>query len=146
MARSVHHRVGLHEVDAAGVMFAASICTLAHTAYETALLEVGLDLAELVRAGPVHLPMRRLAADFRGPIRHGDRLVCSVAVDDLGDDAYTCSVALIAEPDRRRMQGMRALITQQHVCIDPDDHCTRPLPDAIRAALSRLGPRSGSAP
>lgn len=130
------HRVGLHETDAAGVMFVGHIVTLAHCAYERALAAAGCDLAALIRDGQVALPLLRCEADFRAPIRHGQELGLRVRLIERQDQAYRVRITLTAQ-DRDL-----AVIEQGHVCIDHQRRrCA--LPPAVAEALDRLGPAAG---
>jgi 1,4-dihydroxy-2-naphthoyl-CoA hydrolase len=126
------HRVGLHETDAAGVMFAGHIVTLAHSAYETALATAGCDLAELIRSAAIALPLVRCEADFRAPLHHGQELTLRVRLLAREERGYRVRISLAAQ-DRDL-----AVVEQLHACIDRERRrCA--LPPAVAAALDRLG-------
>ncbi|MDA3960300.1 MAG: acyl-CoA thioesterase [Planctomycetota bacterium] len=127
----MHHRVGLHETDAAGVMFAGHIVTLAHSMYEQALATAGCDIAALIRNGEVGLPLIRCEADFRAPIRHGDQLSVAVTLAEQREHGYQVVVTLHCN------NTAAAAIKQTHVCIDSAGSKTA-LPPAVRAALDAL--------
>lgn len=129
----MRHRVGLHETDAAGVMFAGHIATLAHAAYERALLAAGCDLAAVIRAGTLALPLRRSEADFLAPIRHGDTLALHVALGERRAHGYRVAIELRRDQDATPA----ARVVQTHVCIDADGR-KHPLPETVAAALDRL--------
>ena len=158
MSAAITHRVTIDEIDAAGVMFAGTICTLAHRAYEQVLHHVGLDLmqdllvgtvgqgayeqvlhhvgldlAEMVRAGGIALPLRALHADFRRPIHHGHELNISVAVAERRDHGYRVQIT-IAEATGG---DVLAVIEQVHACLGPaGTKCA--LPATVLGALDRL--------
>ncbi len=125
------HRVTLDEVDAAGVVFAPTLIALAHRAYEQAALERGLDLAALVRAREIALPVVRVECDFHAPSRHGDELTLAVSCARVGGSSYALTIAL-----RGAVGDARATVTQVHACVDPATGRSTTLPEWLRALLT----------
>jgi 1,4-dihydroxy-2-naphthoyl-CoA hydrolase len=126
------HRVGIEEIDAAGVMFGPRIVALAHRAYEARALGHGIDLAALVRAGVHALPLVRVEADFLSPIRHGDELEIAVRCAAIGRSSYRIHCAV-------RCGGtVAANVVQVHACIDVKRHRVEALPVDVIAALRRM--------
>ncbi len=124
------YRVTLDEVDAAGVVFAPTLIALAHRAYERAALKRGLDLAALVRARAIAVPLVRIECDFTAPSRHGDELTLAVSCARVGTSSYALVVAIDGVAG-----DARAVVTQVHACIDPAAGKSIPLPDWLRALL-----------
>ncbi len=124
-------RVELQEVDAAGVVFAPTLIALAHRAYEQAALQRGLDLAALVRAREIALPVVRVECDFHAPLRHGDDLILAVSCARVGGSSYALTIAL-----RGALGDARATVIQVHACVDPATGRSTTLPDWLRALLT----------
>lgn len=125
------YTIRLNDIDAAGVVFAARICAIAHECYEEDLAAAGLPLATLLAEGACLLPLVRLEADFRAPLRHGDRVTTAYTVE-LGPDRYQIAIELRLANDRPA-----ARVNQFHRCLS----ATRQpldLPPAVRTALERL--------
>jgi acyl-CoA thioesterase FadM len=125
------YTVRLNDIDAAGVVFAARICAIAHECYEDDLGAAGLSLADVLADGNCLLPLVRIEADFRAPLRHGDRLIPRYAVA-CAEDRYRVGIELCL-PDGR----VAASVAQHHRCLSSDRR-PLPLPPPVRTALERL--------
>jgi 1,4-dihydroxy-2-naphthoyl-CoA hydrolase len=125
------YTVRLNDIDAAGVVFAARICAIAHECYEDDLAAAGLPLARLLAEGSCLLPLVRLEADFRAPLRHGDRLTTRYAVE-CGTDRYHVTIELRLDDDR-----VAGRVIQHHRCLSAARQACS-LPPAVRDALTRL--------
>lgn len=128
-------RVRLDDIDAGGVVFAARLIALAHQAYEEAMDEAGLALAAVVRDGRWALPLVRVEADFRAPLRHGDDLTLVVGLAGSSERSYRIVVRVFTAPAR-----LAAQVEQVHVALDLASGRAEALPEALRAALARLPP------
>lgn len=129
------HRVELQEVDAAGVVFYAQFLVIAHRAYEAAFAALGCDLAGLLAEGRWALPMVHVEADYRRPLRHGDRIAVEVRCARAGGKSFTLAFTL------RPVDGgePHATVTHVHACLDRASGTSAELPETVRAALTRLG-------
>jgi 1,4-dihydroxy-2-naphthoyl-CoA hydrolase len=132
MGWSSERRIQLHEIDAAGVVFFAAYFTIAHQAYEQALLSSGFDLAVLLAAGRHALPMVHAEADYRAPLRYGDVAVISVTCSRIGDRSFTM------EYDLRGLGPTVAHLRHIHACVDIPSGRSTALPGELIAALGRL--------
>ena len=80
--------VGLAHTDAAGVVFQAEYFRLFHDAYEDFLARAGFPIAKLLAQGRVGLPVVHAEADFRTPLRVGDRLSIELRVEEVASRRY----------------------------------------------------------
>lgn len=133
MPWSCEHRVQLQEVDAAGVVFFGTYFTIAHQAYERALLDSGYDLAPLLAAGRQALPMVHAEADYQAPLRYGDTASVAVSCGRIGERSFTLDYAVTA-------RGVAiAKLKHVHACLDVAAQRSAALPADLVAALQRLG-------
>lgn len=124
--------IRLDDIDAAGVVFAPRICAIAHALWEEDLAAAGLALAAVLADGAYALPLVRLEADFRAPLRHGERIAATYAAS-CGEDGFRVAISLRGEDGRER-----ALVVQTHACIALPARRRTALPATVAAALSRL--------
>ncbi|WP_459870783.1 acyl-CoA thioesterase [Endothiovibrio diazotrophicus] len=130
---SLHtHRfhVALHDTDAAGVLFFAHLLRHAHDAYEGLMAAGGMPLAGVVAEGAFHLPIVHCEADYRAPLRHGDKVAVAVTVARVGESAFTLRYRFTAGGEEA------AAATTVHVALDPASRAKRPLPAPLRALLA----------
>jgi 1,4-dihydroxy-2-naphthoyl-CoA hydrolase len=130
------HRVLINDVDAAGVVYFARAMSLAHEFYEEAMRDCGLAIDAVVRDRVYALPLVKAEAEFAKPLCHGDLIEPKVACERIGGSSYTVRIELRV-PQRGETPAVVA--KQTHVCLDLAAGASRELPDAVRAALSRLG-------
>jgi len=132
MPWSSEHRVQLHEIDAAGVVFFGTYFTIAHQAYEQALLANGFDLALLLAAGQQALPMVHAEADYQSPLRYGDTVTIGVTCGRIGERSFTLEYVLT------KLGTPVARLRHIHACLDVAAKRSTTLPAALVAALQKL--------
>ena len=132
MSWSSEHRVQLQEIDAAGVVFFGTYFTIAHQAYEQALLVSGFDLAPLLAAGQQALPMVHAEADYQSPLRYGDTVTVSVTCGRIGERSFTLDYAFTSRGTPV------ARLRHIHACLDVAAQRSTALPTALVAALQKL--------
>lgn len=133
MATPFRHTLTIpfQDIDAAGIVFFAHLYRYAHEAYERFMSEVGQPLPRLLKEGDYHLPLIHSEADFHQPLRHGEVITVELAVERLGNSAFTLAYRLLDEEQR-----LRATVQTVHVAIDPATGQSIPLPESLREALS----------
>jgi 1,4-dihydroxy-2-naphthoyl-CoA hydrolase len=125
-------RILLNDVDAAGVVFYARIMAMAHEAYEAAMARAGLALDQLIRDGRLGLPLVHAEADFSRPLTHGEMVETRVALERVGEKSVTVRIEF-------NVGGQPAAVVRQvHACVDMDRRESVPVPEDMRAKLSRL--------
>lgn len=118
--------------DAAGVIYFAQVLDLAHEAYEALMEDAGCPLATFLRPNSIHLPIIRSEADFRLPMRSGDRLRIEISVTHIGARSFATTSRILVEPEA----AVAAQVTLYHCCVYPDGHGATDIPDWLRAALT----------
>ena len=127
-------RVAFHEVDRAGVLFFAHLFRHAHDAYEAWLASRGVTLGELAEGRPCRLPLVHAEADYLAPLRHGEEIGVTLAVEVVGDSSFTLACELRG-PDG----GLRARVRTVHVAVDPTTERPMSLPVSLREVLASPG-------
>jgi acyl-CoA thioesterase FadM len=122
--------VRLYDTDAAGFLFYGSQFRIAHAALEEFLDHVGLPIGAVLRERAQLFPVVHAEADYRAPLTAGDRLTVRVGVRALGERSFTIAYRFLF-PDGR--EAGSALTVNS--ALDTATGASRPLPEAVRAAL-----------
>jgi 4-hydroxybenzoyl-CoA thioesterase len=124
------HRVRFDEVDAAGIAYFAHFFTWCHDAMAAMLAPLDGGYPALVNGRKLGLPAVHVEADFASPLRFGDDVRVTVAVERIG----TSSCALrfdLARTDATHVATIRHIVA----LTDLTALRARPLPQDIRAIL-----------
>jgi len=81
--------VRFDEVDPAGIVFFARFMNYAHEAMENFFAGVEGGYAGLIQTRKIGFPTVRLDADFKIPLRYGDRLRVETSCGNLGNTSAT---------------------------------------------------------
>ncbi|RPH94853.1 acyl-CoA thioesterase [candidate division KSB1 bacterium] len=127
------YTIGLHDTDAANLIFSANIIRICHMAYEAMLEEIGFGMAVLFEKRTMYLPVVHIEADFVKPSSTGQKVEIIARVERIGKTSYRMAYEL------RSMSGeLCATAATVHVCADPKTREPMDIPPAFRAALSRF--------
>jgi len=127
--------VPFQDIDAAGVVFYAHLFRYAHEAYEHFMQQIGCSLQELLAEGSYLLPLVHAEADYRRPLRHGDKLHLELRLEKLGQTSFTLGYRVLGE-DRTE----HARLETVHVALDRTTQRPLILPDTLREAMHRCNP------
>lgn len=109
MAFCYPYVVRFRDTDAAGVVFFAHLLAICHQAYEASLGEAGIDLGTFFSAqGELAVPIIHATADFKAPLRCGDRLWITGYPVPLGESRFEVQYQVQIQtppPDRVTAQG-----------------------------------------
>lgn len=121
-------KVGFDDVDAAGLVFFATVFGYAHEAME-ALFD-GLDggYRRLICERRIGLPAVHVEADYRLPLRYGDTLRVDTSVVRIGNRSLTLRHRLTRLNDA----PLAAEVLHTVVCTDLDGVKSCPMPDDVR--------------
>ena len=124
--------VRFQHVDRAGIAFFARAFEYCHEAFEELLIaSAQLNVFESEGWG---MPLVHAEADFRAPMRLGDRLRVTVRVAELGERSIQFAF------DITDLDGeLRARVRHVHAFIDLTSFRPRAVPEGLRAGLDRLG-------
>jgi acyl-CoA thioesterase FadM len=127
---SLARQVRFQDIDAAGILFYARAFEYFHDAYAAFLQARGLDLPAILREGRWGTRLGHTEADFKAPMRFGDRIAIDIVNGELGQRGLEIFYRVRAEADLARVfcTGMTA-----HAFVDVGTSAARDVPDEIRA-------------
>jgi YbgC/YbaW family acyl-CoA thioester hydrolase len=126
-------RVRFQDIDAAGILFYARAFEYFHDAYAALLEARGVDLPTIIGEKRWGAPLGHAEADFKAPMRYGDRIVIEIVSGEIGTKSLKVFYRVRAENDEAHVfcTGMTA-----HVFIDFATFKSRPVPDEVRAIFA----------
>jgi len=130
--------VRLQHTDAAGVVFFARFFEIVHLAFEDFLDALGHPLPQDLALADVAYPIVHASADYRAPLRLGQRIVVEVSVAEVKSRSFSLEYAILL-PDGTQTARARTV----HVAVDGNvrGHWAE-LPADLRAALEASGRRA----
>ena len=125
--------IALHDTDAAGVLFFAHLFRHAHDAYEAWIATIGFPMDAMLRDGELALPLVHAEADYRRPLRHGDRVEVTLSVAEAGSRSFKIDYRF-QTPDG----DLAATARTVHACLHRGEGRSCPLPAALSSTLRQL--------
>lgn len=132
MAFTHQYSIGLHDTDAAGVVFLASLIRICHQAYEAMMESLGFGLGKVIQERKFGLPVAHVEGDFRRVMRVGDKVAIRVRVTEIKRASYRVEYAIALEGETA------ATAATVHVCVDPETYKSRELPEELREKLKTV--------
>jgi 1,4-dihydroxy-2-naphthoyl-CoA hydrolase len=129
---SIELPVRFQDVDAGGVLFFGRIYDYCHHAYEEFWGAEGIDRAHFFAGAPFLVPIAHSEADYRRPIRHGDRISVRIDVTRVGRASFTLRYH-VTGPE----QDLRVEASTVHAFVNRDTMRPIPIPEDLRAILLR---------
>ena len=123
-------RIGMRDVDAAGIMFFARYLSLVHEAYEEMFLQHGIGFKDQIDKYGIILPIVHQDADYRLPLAVGDRTTIALAVTDIKRRTYTVTFRFLRDKNRLAAEGKII-----HACVDYQTRKAVPLPASLVSVL-----------
>ena len=127
-------QVRFQDVDAAGVLFFGRVYDYSHVAYEEFWASLGVDRAWVFSKAEFLIPIAHSEADYRKPIRHGERITIRLVVARLGRASFSLAYR-IAGPGG--VDDVRAEVRTVHAFVAKDTMKPIPIPDDLRVLLLR---------
>lgn len=122
--------IRLHDTDAAGRIFFASLFRILHDAFEQFLERQGVSLGAFLHDSECSLAIVHAEADYAQPLAHGDRITIRLGAEMVGTTSFTMRYSVLRD-------GSEAANAKTvHVAINPATGRKRDLPDTLRSALS----------
>jgi 4-hydroxybenzoyl-CoA thioesterase len=119
------------EADPAGIVFFARYANFAHEAIESFFGDLEGGYPALIQKRRIGLPIVHLEADFRVPLRYGDKLRVETSCTKLG----TTSATLTHEMKNADTLELCALVRQVVVTVALDSFRSTAMPADVRAKL-----------
>ncbi|HZE18570.1 MAG TPA: thioesterase family protein [Candidatus Angelobacter sp.] len=124
--------VRFQDVDAGQVLFFGRIYDYCHQAYEEMMESEGIDRARYFAGAEYLVPIAHSEADYRKPIRHGERIQVRIDVTRVGKASFTL---------RHHVTGMegdlRVEATTVHAFVERSSMRPIPIPENLRAIFLR---------
>jgi YbgC/YbaW family acyl-CoA thioester hydrolase len=123
-------RIGMRDVDAAGIMFFARYLSLVHEAYEEMFLQHGIGFKDQIDKHGIILPVVHVDADYRLSLAVGERTRIKLAVTDIKRRTYMLKFNFTKGKDQLAAEGKII-----HACVDYNTRKAVPLPPSLVSVL-----------
>jgi YbgC/YbaW family acyl-CoA thioester hydrolase len=120
------------DVDAAGVLFFGRVYDYCHQAYEEFWASEGVDRAHFFAGAEFLVPIAHSEADYRAPIRHGDRVRVRLEVTRVGRASFSLRYRVTGLDGTLRVEAATV-----HAFVDRATMRPISIPENLRAILSR---------
>jgi 1,4-dihydroxy-2-naphthoyl-CoA hydrolase len=124
--------IGLHDTDAAGLIFFANIHRITHQAYEAFLRQIGFGMDKLFEQRTMAMPVVHLEADFQQMLTAGRHVEILCRVAHLGKSSYRMAYEV-----RDDTGALCATAATVQVCISPKTREPMDIPEEFRTALEK---------
>jgi YbgC/YbaW family acyl-CoA thioester hydrolase len=122
------------DVDAGGVLFFGRIYDYCHMAYEELWASMGVNRAWVFAGAEFLIPIAHSEADYRTPIRHGERITIRVEVTRVGRASFTLAYRVTGPGGTG---DIRADVKTVHAFVSKASMKPIPIPDDLRVLLLR---------
>lgn len=122
----------LQDIDGARVIFFTRPLEYFHDLMMEFLSDRGYPFAEVVEQGEWLMPLRHTEADYRAPLRMGDRVRVELVRVDMDETEIAFGYRMVRLSDNR----VAAVGQTIHVCVDAKAFRRMPFPEEVRAALT----------
>lgn len=89
--------IHLKDTDATGVLYFAQQFSMALKTWESFLAYSGLSLGDILETTDFLMPIVHAEADYKAPLRVGDRIEIDVAVEKIGTTSFTTKYRLMKD-------------------------------------------------
>lgn len=121
--------VRFQDVDAAGVLFFGRIFDYSHHAYEELIESSGVDRAHYFAGAEYLVPIAHAEADYRNPIRVGERVTVAIDVTRVGRASFRLRYRVTGRAD----EDLRAEVVTVHAFVDRATMRPISIPEHLRA-------------
>jgi 1,4-dihydroxy-2-naphthoyl-CoA hydrolase len=140
MSFSCEYTVQFRDTDAAGVMYFANIISICHVAYETSLIESGIDLKVFVNNPDFAIPITHVSADFFRPLCCGDRVRIELTPSSIDSCRFEIEYQILSIDTQASGKSLlSATAITKHVTIDPATRKRQDLPEDLISWLLKWG-------
>jgi 1,4-dihydroxy-2-naphthoyl-CoA hydrolase len=126
--------VRFQDVDAAGVLFFGRIYDYCHQAYEELWAAAGVDRAWIFSGADFLIPIAHSEADYKAPLRHGERVDVRVDVTHVGRASFHLAYRVTGP---RGDGDLRATAKTVHAFVARETMRPIPIPEELRVFLLR---------
>ncbi len=137
------HTIRLEDTDAAGVVYFARLLSICHYAYEAAIAQAGIQLAQLLAEGELAIPIVEAQIRFLVPLYWGDEITIEVFPRETEASQFQVSYTIYKLGSDRPVSHA----STHHVCINPKTRQRQPLtPQLTQWLHSPDSPESSPSP
>jgi 1,4-dihydroxy-2-naphthoyl-CoA hydrolase len=143
MSFAVDFQVRFQDVDAGGVLFFGSIYDYCHQAYEEFWASEGVDRAHFFAGADYLVPIAHSEADYRSPIRHGERIRVHIEVARVGKASFELRYRVTGSTGAPPVEAtgpqadLRVEARTVHAFVKRATMRPIPIPEPLRAILLR---------
>ncbi len=124
--------ITLFDTDASGLLFYGSLFRLTQSCFEAFLREKGLPIERWMTGELPVLPVRKVDAEYRAPLRVCAHIEVQIIDITTGNSSLTLSYSIVDTGSKTEC----ATATVTHVPVDRTEMKPIPVPTAIAKALS----------
>jgi len=126
-----NYRIRLSDTDAAGRIYFNSALRIAHDSFEHFMEVVGFDVPRIVSNQAFVLPVVRVEANYRSPLKLGDEIVVETMVSSIGKKSVTFFHRLLG------VKGIPAVeVSITHAVVSKKTGKSVAMPVLLRKALT----------
>jgi len=122
MAFQYERTIRFQDTDAAGVVYFAQVLSICHEAYEASLQAAGLPLQSFFSRGKMAVPITHAQADFRRPLRCGDRTTVQLVPHQSALESFEIEYTVLTADGK-----IAAIANTRHTCIETATRQRHPL-------------------
>ena len=123
--------VPFQDIDAAGIVFFARVFDYFHNAFVAHLDDRGVSLPAVIAGGEWGAPLAHAEADYKFPLRFGDRVRAEIVRGEVGETSVTIHHQIVSGTAPVRVHAVGKTV---HVVIDRKTFRPRPVPVELRDA------------
>ncbi|MFO8040526.1 MAG: thioesterase family protein [Sodalinema sp.] len=117
------HTIRLEDTDAAGVVYFARLLSICHYAYEAAIAQAGVNLAQLLAQGELAIPIVEAHIRFLAPLYWGDEVTIELVPKTIEASQFQVNYTIYKLGSDRPVSQA----STHHVCINPKTRQRQPL-------------------
>lgn len=125
--------IRMADTDASGVIYFANMQKIAVETFEDFLLSAGIELASLMLAGPLLVPIVHVEADYLAPVYIGEQLRVEMKLSKIGVTSFTLKYNIFSSEH----DLVVATLTMTHVVTARESKKSVPIPQELLSILER---------
>ena len=129
---SVKKKIYFHQCDPAGILFFGEIFSIAHSAFEDFLSDIGIA-GEYFALKINAFPIISASAQYLKPLKHNDEITVDISLKEIG----TTSFQLLFQVYNTSYE-ISAEVNIAHVCVNAKTFRKSPLTKRIKTVLEEL--------
>jgi len=124
------YRIKLADTDAAGRIYFASACRIAHESFESFMDSIGYDVNSLISKHPFVFPVVHMTARYAHPLTLGESVVVDTRVKNIGKKSVSFDHKIAGKDGKVAM-----FVTITHAAVSKRTSKAVDIPPKFRKAL-----------